>query len=135
MICRRSGRLEMAAEMNAKARAMSAVILLLIPGIAHAQYVPFVFIAAAVSPLFVLLLAIILGFATKSWRVGVTHAALLVFWVLLFLITARTVENDYVIWTPIGLYAAHTVLILILIVNNMFKRSRPSSDRLSGHLL
>jgi hypothetical protein len=106
---------------------MSPVILLLIPGIAHAQYVPFVFIAGAVSPLFVLLLVIILGFATKSWRVGATHAGLVVLWVLLFIITARTVENDYVIWTPIGLYVAHTVFILILIVHNVFKRPRPSS--------
>ena len=106
---------------------MSPVILLLIPGIAHAQYVPFGFIAAAVSPLIVILLAIILGFVTKSWRVGTAHTGLLVLWVMLFIITAQTFENDYVIWTPIVFYAVHTVLILILIVNNIYKRSRSTS--------
>ena len=96
--------------------------LLCVPGVAHAQYVPPWIVAAAISPLVVIVFAIILGLVSRSWRVGVTHVGLVFVWVMLFIIAAQLIENDYVIWTPIFLYAVHALLILILIIGNIARR-------------
>lgn len=101
---------------------ISAAPLLLTPAVAHAQHIPVWLAAAALSPLLVLVLAIVLGFVARSWRVGAIHTALVAVWVLLFFIASRTVENDYIIWTPIILYVAHAVLILVQIVIGIAKR-------------
>ena len=101
---------------------LPVALLLLLPGTAHAQYVPPWLAAAALSPVLVLFLAIILGLLRGSWKTGLKHAGFVILWVVLFVITAQTIENDYVIWTPIVLYGLHTLLILALITINIFKR-------------
>ena len=100
------------------------VTLSCIPGIAHAQHIPLWLVAAALSPLLVIVLAIVLGFLTRSWRVGVAHTGLVLVWVLLFALAAYFVENDYVIWTPIVLFAVHSLLILVLIIIHIVKPAR-----------
>lgn len=101
-----------------------AAALSFLPGIACAQYVPVWLVAAAVSPVVVILFAIILGVLCRSWRIGALHTGLVFAWIVLFGLAAYFIENDYVIWTPLVLYAAHAVLILILIVVNIARRIR-----------
>ena len=96
--------------------------LALLPGIAYAQYVPVWLVAAALSPVVVILLAVILGVLTRSLRIGAMHTGLVFAWVLLFGLAAYFIENDYVIWTPLILYAAHALFIFALIVVNIAKR-------------
>jgi hypothetical protein len=96
--------------------------LLLLPGVAYAQYVPIWLVAAALSPVVVVLFAIILGALSRSWRIGALHTGLVFAWIVLFGLAAYFIENDYVIWTPLVLYAAHAILILILIVVNIARR-------------
>ncbi len=109
--------------------------LLLLPGTAHAQYIPPVLAAAALSPILVLLLCGVLGIVAGSLRTAARHAGLVVAWVVLFLLAAYFVENDYVIWTPLALYAAHAVLVVVLIGwegYRRFARRRGADRRGSG---
>ena len=97
---------------------------LALPGIALAQNVPPIIAALALSPVLVFLLAIILGFVTRSWRVAIGHSALICVWILLFAVASYWVENDYVIWTPLALYGIHTVTMMILIARGVLERVR-----------
>ncbi len=101
---------------------IGAVCLLFLPGIAHAQYIPPWMVVAALSPLLVIVFAVILGVVVRNWRVGVAHTGLVLTWVLLFGLAAYFIENDYVIWTPLVLYAAHAVIIVALIVKRVVQR-------------
>ena len=96
---------------------------------AFAQHVPTSIAVAALSPLVVVALAVVLGIVAGSWRVGIMHAGLLLVWILVFLFTAQHVENAYVIWVPIILYGAHTLLISVLLVVHTVRRLA-SRDRL-----
>ena len=99
-----------------------SICLLFLPGIAHAQHIPLSFVVAALSPLLVIVFAVILGVVSRSWRVGTVHAGLVLTWVLLFGFAAYFIENDYVIWTPLVLYAVHAVIIVALIVKGVVQR-------------
>jgi hypothetical protein len=96
--------------------------LSLLPETAYAQHIPTWFAVAVLSPLVVILLAIILGILSRSWRIGATHTGLILAWVLLFGLASYFVENDYIIRTPLVLYTAHAVLIFLMIVVNIAKR-------------
>ena len=98
--------------------------LLAVPGIAHAQHVPTWLALTVLSPLLVIALAIGLGFLTRSWRTAGRHAGLIVLWVILAGIFASRVENDYIIWTPMLVYALHSVLIVALVLLQLAQRIR-----------
>ena len=104
--------------------AASLLLLSVLPSTAYAQPIPTWFVFAALSPLIVILFAIILGVVSRSWRLGVLHTGLVALWVLLFALASYFVENDYVIWTPIVLFAVHSLLVLILIIVNIAKATR-----------
>ena len=112
--------------MQLKTSTAIALPLALVPAVAHAQHIPVWLALAAVSPVAVILLYIFLGIVNRSWRVGAIHAALVMAWVVAFGLAANYVTNDYVIWTPIFLYAVHANLILVLIVVGILKRNRGS---------
>jgi hypothetical protein len=99
-----------------------ATAALTLPGSAYAQEIPPLIGALALSPIVVMLLALVLGIVTRSWRVGAAHAALVAVWLLLFGIASYWVENDYVIWTPLALYALHALIMLALIVQRLIGR-------------
>jgi MFS-type transporter involved in bile tolerance (Atg22 family) len=98
------------------------LILLAVPGVAHAQQISPLIAALAVSPILVLLLALILGVVSRSWQVAAKHAGLVVVWVVLFAIASYWVENDYIIWTPLVLYAAHATIMLLLVIRGLIRR-------------
>ncbi len=99
-----------------------AVSLVALPGTAHAQYISPLIAGLALSPILVLLLAVVLGIVSRSWRIGAWHAGLVVVWVVLFGIASYWVENDYIIWTPLALYVAHSVIMLALIIRGVASR-------------
>ena len=94
----------------------------MLPLAAHAQHIPDWLIVSVLSPLLVLLLCVILGFAAGSVRVGALNAGLVLLWVILFALAAYFVENDYVIWTPLVLYGLHAVLVVVLIIFYIARR-------------
>ena len=104
-----------------------AVILGTLPVSAHAQYIPPWLVVAALSPIVVLFLCLVLGFLTRSVRTGVLHAAIVLAWIVLFSLASYFVENDYVIWTPLALYLLHSALLLVLIVVETARRIAGSS--------
>jgi hypothetical protein len=101
---------------------LPAAVVLSLPDRAYAQEIPPLIGALALSPILVMLLALVLGIVARSWRVGAAHAALVVVWLLLFGIASYWVENDYVIWTPLALYALHALIMLALIVQRLIRR-------------
>jgi MFS-type transporter involved in bile tolerance (Atg22 family) len=103
-------------------RALVAISALTVPGTALAQNISPIIAALALSPVLVFLLAIVLGFVTRSWRVAVKHSGLVCVWILLFGIASYWVENDYVIWTPLGLYLIHAATMVILIARGLLRR-------------
>jgi MFS-type transporter involved in bile tolerance (Atg22 family) len=107
---------------------MLTVLALALPGIANAQYIPPIIVALALSPLLVMLFAVILGVVSRSWLIGARHVGLIVVWIVLFGIAAYWVENDYVIWTPLALYVGHAIVMIILIVKRMLGRSRAGNN-------
>ena len=100
------------------------MVLALLPGLAHAQHVPMIFVVGAVSPLLVLALTVVLGFLVHSWKTGISHAALTLVWITLFGIASYNVENDYIIWTPLAIYILHSLLIIVLITLAILRRNR-----------
>jgi len=97
-------------------------LLLLAPRLAHAQHLSVAIVAGALSPVAVCVLAVLVGFVARSWRLGAMHVAVVIVWVALFVIASQWVENDYVIWTPIALYVMHALLLLVLLVVGIAKR-------------
>jgi hypothetical protein len=106
------------------ATALVTIAALVSPGIAHAQNISPLIAGLALSPILVFLLAIVLGIVSRSWRVGVAHVGLVAIWILLFGIASYWVENDYVIWTPLALYALHAVTMVVLIAKGLLQRAR-----------
>lgn len=105
-------------------------VLMSFPLAAHAQHIPGWLVMAALSPVAVILLAIVLGILTRSLRAGVLHVALVLLWVVTFGITAYYVTNDYIIWTPLVLYGLHAILLVVLILWQIvirFRRRKPVS--------
>lgn len=100
---------------GARAQAAALVSLGFAPQAAHAQQLSMPIALAVVSPLAAALLAVVLGLATRSWRATVAHLTLLSLWIVLFLLAAQNVDNDYVVWTPLVLYAAHVLVLLALL--------------------
>jgi len=100
----------------------TAVAFASYPISAQAQYVPIWLIAGVLSPLLAFLLCVILGLLTKSIRTGGRHAIIIFIWIILFSLTSYFVENDYVIWTPLVLYALHSALLVVLIVRQIIRR-------------
>lgn len=105
-------------------QALSSFLLLILPGTALAQNIPPEIAALALSPVLVLLLAIVLGAVNRSWRVGFMHSGLVLAWILLFGVASYWVENDYVIWTPIVLCGVHAAIMVILIASGMARRGK-----------
>ena len=101
-----------------------AVSTLIWPRLALAQYVSPIIVALALSPLFVFLLAIILGFVTRSWWVAIRHSGLIGVWILLFWAASYWVESDYVIWTPLALFGIHAAVMVALIIRGVLRRVR-----------
>jgi uncharacterized membrane protein YphA (DoxX/SURF4 family) len=102
--------------------AAATLVLGTFPLSAQAQHVPPLLFAAVLSPALVFLLCIALGFLTRSFRIGVLHAVLVLAWIVLFALASYFVENDYVIWTPLALYLLHAALLLVLVVVTGAKR-------------
>lgn len=103
---------------------LSSIVFSMIPVTAYAQNIPIVYALAALSPLLAIILAILLGWISHSFHAGVMHVVLLLAWVILFSLAAYFIENDYVIWTPLVIYAAHCSLIIILIAVHTARRIR-----------
>lgn len=100
------------------------------PGTAMAQRIPTEIALAAVSPLLVIALALVLGWLTHSWRTALRHSGLVICWILLTGIFAYWVENDAIIWTPVGIYVVHSLLIIVLVIRELARRAR--GERASG---
>ena len=113
----------MEVEMHPRSSATTlAVVLGTFPVSAHAQYVPPWLIAAALSPILVFLLCIILGCLTRSIRIGTLHEAFVLAWIVLFALASYFIENDYVIWTPLTLYFLHSAFLVVLIILELPRR-------------
>jgi hypothetical protein len=92
-----------------------AIVLLVLTPTAHAHGIHPLWVAAALSPLAVLLLTLVLGWLARSVIIGVIHAVLVVVWVALFWLASNLVTNDYLIWAPLALYLLHTIVIIVLV--------------------
>jgi uncharacterized protein YggT (Ycf19 family) len=98
------------------------VLALTAPVSAHAQNIPPIIVAIAVSPVLVILLAVVVGILYRSWLVGATHAGLVVVWVVLTAVASYWVENDYVIWTPLVIYCVHAIILIVLVFIGVLRR-------------
>lgn len=97
----------------------TVLVLCLLPSVVYAQRIPVWFAAAALSPIVMLILAALLGWLYRSWRVGLAHGGALLVWVGLWILAAYSVTNDYVIWTPLAIYALHSLSILSLLIQRL----------------
>lgn len=93
----------------------------------YAQHVPLPYVLFAVSPFAVFLLIAFLAILKRSWQTGIRHAGLLLVWIVLFVLAAQLIENDYVNWAPIVLYVAHALLITVLVVIAIARRNGKTS--------
>lgn len=95
---------------------MAGVIMLsLLPFSAQAQQVPIWLVAAALSPLVVFLLCVVLALLCRSAALGLRHAGFVLLWIGLFGLASYWIENDYLIWTPLTLYGLHAGVLLVLV--------------------
>ena len=96
----------------------------LLPLPAYAQSISSWIAGASVSPLLVLLLALLLGVIYRSWLVAAGHAGIVILWVVLFVLASRYVEDDFVIWLPLAAFVVHAILIVVLTITGLAGRSR-----------
>ena len=101
----------------------------ILPGSAQAQNVPLWVLGAAVSPLFVLVLAGLHGLLRRRWRLALKHAALVLLWVVLFRTASYYVTSDWVIWTPLLLYTGHALMLVGLILTDCVRLWRHRAAR------
>jgi hypothetical protein len=101
-----------------------AVVLILLAPTAQAHGIRPIWVVGALSPIAVLLLTVVLGWLTRSVRLGAIHAALVIVWVVLFWLASSFVTSDYLIWTPLALFVLHTVVIVVLILRHALARNR-----------
>jgi hypothetical protein len=88
-------------------------------------------VAAALSPLLVLVLVAAYGWLARSLRVAFLHACLQAIWVIWFWsasnlneATLLGVSTDHVIWAAFALYVLHALLLLILVLVHASRRLR-----------
>lgn len=98
------------------------VLLMVTASPAYAQEVPGVIAVAVISPVIMVLLAGILGWLERSPISGLRHIGLIVLWVFAFVLLARSVTTDLLIWTPLVFYSIHSLYILIRLVASLRKR-------------
>jgi hypothetical protein len=98
--------------------------LAFLPADAYAQKVPWIVLPLAASPLVAIFLAGALGVAARSWSVGLKNTGLVIVWVVWFVVAAKYVPSDLVIWASIVALGLHCLAMLWLIVLRAFRRSR-----------
>jgi hypothetical protein len=102
--------------------------LAFLPGVAHAQHIPWPLALAFVSPVFFVVLAIVLGILRRSWLIGLTHVALILIWVTVWIFVLRHIENDFVTGAPVVVYTTHALLILLLLGREIARRLTKKGD-------
>jgi hypothetical protein len=107
--------------------------LVALPTAAQAHGIHPVWIAAVLSPVAVMLLTVILGWLSRSVRLGAIHAMLIVLWVVLFWLASYLVTNDYLIWTPLALYLIHATIIILLVIWHAIARIGGAHGRKAPH--
>lgn len=112
---------------NIKPEKFLAVTICLLPVNVHAQNIPVEIAAAAISPLLVIVLAFLLGWISGNMKAGAMHALFIVTWVILFSLASYFAENDYIIWTPLAIYIAHSLLIIVLYILHLLKRLKSNN--------
>jgi type III secretory pathway component EscT len=110
--------------MNRRLHWTLAMVMLVLPSVAHAHEIHPLWVVAALSPLAVLPLTALLGWFRRSLRVALIHAGLIVVWVALFWLASNLVTHDYLIWAPLALYVLHAILLIALVGWHVFDRSR-----------
>lgn len=101
---------------------MSAVAFF--PSDAHAQKIPWIVLPLAASPVVAVLLAAALGVVVRSWSVGLTHALLVIAWVIWFVAASNYSSDDIVVWSSVAALALHALVMLWLIVLHAVRRVR-----------
>ena len=89
---------------------------------AYAQEVPGVIAVAVISPVIMVLLAGILGWLERSPISGLRHIGLIVLWFVAFVLLARSVTTDLLIWTPLVIYCIHSLYLIIRLLARFRKR-------------
>ena len=84
--------------------------------------------AAALSPLVAIVLAIALGFVTRSAIKGSVHALLIILWVILFWLASNYATSDAIIWTPLIVYAGHVLVLFVLVIAHVVARIRAKTS-------
>jgi hypothetical protein len=102
--------------------------LALLPLNAYAQKVPWIVLPLAVSPLVAIILAGALGVAARSWSIGLKNTGLVIVWVVWFVIAAKYIPSDPVIWASIVALGLHCIVMLFLIVRHASRRARSRSE-------
>jgi FtsH-binding integral membrane protein len=82
---------------------------------AHAQRIPEIAIALAVSPLILFVLSVVLAVVAKSLKLGLKSVLLCVFWVAWFILASKFIESDAIIWAPIIGLGIHLFVLVIFI--------------------
>jgi len=96
----------------------------MLPLDAQAQKVPWIVLPLAASPLVAVLLAVILGVATRNWFIGLSNTGLVFVWVAWFFVASKYVPSDTVIWSSIAALGLHCLAMLFLIVRHALMRAR-----------
>jgi hypothetical protein len=107
---------------RAPALLLASATLALWPSVAHAQRIPWIVLPLAASPFVAVLLSAALGAATKSWRVGLGNAVLVIAWVFWFVAASQYSTSDLLVWSPIGALGLHSLAMLCLIVLYALRR-------------
>jgi hypothetical protein len=98
------------------------LLLIIVSPAAHAQHISNAIALAALSPIFVVLLAGILGWLERRLLSGIVNVCLVLVWVIAFAVLSNLVTNDWLIWMPVALYALHSFWILAKLATILVKK-------------
>ena len=94
----------------------------IVPATAQAQQISNTVALAALSPIVVVLLAGLVGWLEHELLRGLIDVGLVLLWVVAFAVLSSYVTIDWIIWTPVVLYALHAAWIVYRLIKALIAR-------------
>jgi fructose-specific phosphotransferase system IIC component len=96
---------------------------------AHAQKIPWIVLPLAAAPFIAVVFSVVLGFATKSWIVGLGNTGLVFVWGGWFVAASKYSDSDLIVWGAIAALGVHLLVMVSLLVQHAICRARMRRDR------
>ena len=101
---------------------LAVIFVSMMPVAAQAQQISNTVALAALSPIIVVILAGTVGWLERELLRGLIDVGLVLLWVVAFAVLSAYATIDWIIWTPVALYALHAAWIVYRLIKVLIAR-------------